>query len=92
VAGIRRMLQDLVARGALTVFLTSHVLEVVERIVTHVGIIYRGQLARQGTLEEVCAGGTLEQAFIQVAGEDRASPQTLSWLGGPAPRAAPGPP
>jgi ABC-2 type transport system ATP-binding protein len=83
VAGIRRMLQDLVVRGALTVFLTSHVLEVVERIVTHVGIIHRGRLARQGTLAEVCAAGTLEEAFIQVAGDARQRPQGLSWLGGP---------
>jgi ABC-2 type transport system ATP-binding protein len=85
VAGIRRMLQDLVARGALTVFLTSHVLEVVERLVSHVGIIHRGRLAVQGTLAEVCGGGTLEGAFIRVAGEARAGPEGLSWLGG-APR------
>src|SRR5512143_2167688 len=57
VSGIRRMLQDLVSRGAMTIFLTSHVLEVVERLVTHVGIIHRGRLVRQGTLAEVRASG-----------------------------------
>jgi len=81
VSGIRRMLQDLVARGAMTIFLTSHVLEVVERLVTHVGIIHRGRLVVQGPLEEVRAAGTLEETFIRAVGEERAAPQGLSWLG-----------
>jgi ABC-2 type transport system ATP-binding protein len=80
VSGIRRMLQDLVARGAMTVFLTSHVLEVVERLVTHVGIIHRGRLVVQGTLDEVRASGTLEETFIRAVGEARPAPQGLSWL------------
>jgi ABC-2 type transport system ATP-binding protein len=86
VSGIRRLLQDLVARNALTIFLTSHVLEVVERLVTHVGIIHRGRLVVQGTLDEVRATGTLEETFIRAVGEERAPPQGLSWLG----RAEPG--
>jgi ABC-2 type transport system ATP-binding protein len=81
VAGIRRMLQDLVARGAMTIFLTSHVLEVVERLVTHVGIIRQGRLAAQGTLAEVRGAGTLEEVFIRTVGEERGPPQGLSWLG-----------
>ena len=86
VSGIRRMLQDLVQRGAMTVFLTSHVLEVVERLVTHVGIIHRGRLVVQGALEEVRASGTLEETFIRAVGEARAPLPPLSWLGpgGPA--------
>jgi ABC-2 type transport system ATP-binding protein len=82
VSGIRRMLQDLVSRGEMTVFLTSHVLEVVERLVTHVGIIHRGRLVRQGTLAEVRATGTLEESFLASVGEERAAPQSLSWLAG----------
>jgi ABC-2 type transport system ATP-binding protein len=81
VAGIRRMLQDLVARGAMTIFLTSHVLEVVERLVTHVGIIRQGRLASQGTLAAVRGAGTLEEVFIRTVGEERVAPQGLSWLG-----------
>jgi ABC-2 type transport system ATP-binding protein len=80
VSGIRRMLQDLVARGAMTIFLTSHVLEVVERLVTHVGIIRAGRLAAEGRLEDVRGDGTLEEVFIRTVGEERA-PQALSWLG-----------
>jgi ABC-2 type transport system ATP-binding protein len=83
VSGIRRLLQDLVARRALTIFLTSHVLEVVERLVTHVGIIHRGRLVVQGTLEEVRATGTLEETFIRAVGEARPAPPPLSWLAGP---------
>jgi ABC-2 type transport system ATP-binding protein len=82
VAGIRRMLQDLVARGAMTIFLTSHVLEVVERLVTHVGIIRAGRLAAQGTLAEVRGEATLEEVFIRTVGEERPPSQGLSWLEG----------
>jgi ABC-2 type transport system ATP-binding protein len=81
VAGIRRLLQDLVARAAMTIFLTSHVLEVVERLVTHVGIIRAGRLAAQGTLAEVRGAGTLEEVFIRTVGEERAATTGLSWLG-----------
>jgi ABC-2 type transport system ATP-binding protein len=83
VSGIRAMLQDLVARRAMTIFLTSHVLEVVERLVTHVGIIHRGRLAAQGTLEEVRGSDTLEEIFIRTVGEERAPGAGLSWLGEP---------
>jgi ABC-2 type transport system ATP-binding protein len=81
VSGIRRLLQDLVARRAVTIFLTSHVLEVVERLVTHVGIIRGGRLAAQGTLEAVRGQATLEEVFIRTVGEDRAALPGLSWLG-----------
>ena len=81
VTGIRRLLQDLVARRAMTIFLTSHVLEVVERLVTHVGIIHRGRLAAQGTLAEVKGEATLEEVFIRLVGEERIAAQGLSWLG-----------
>jgi ABC-2 type transport system ATP-binding protein len=80
VSGIRRMLQDLVAGGGMTIFLTSHVLEVVERLVTHVGIIRQGRLAAQGTLEEVRGTGTLEEVFIRTVGEEREA-RRLSFMG-----------
>src|ERR1700685_1318713 len=52
---LKTMLQRMIARGA-TIFLTSHVLEIVERLCTHVAIIHRGQLVAQGSLEELRAG------------------------------------
>ncbi len=85
VAGIRAMLQGLVASGAMTIFLTSHVLEVVERLVTHVGIIRQGRLAAQGTLAEVRGAASLEEVFIRTVGDERPPARALSWLpeGGP---------
>jgi ABC-2 type transport system ATP-binding protein len=52
---LKAMLQRMITRGA-TIFLTSHVLEIVERLCTHVAIIHRGQLVAQGSLEELRAG------------------------------------
>lgn len=80
VTGLRRLLQDLVARGAVTVFLTSHVLEVVERLATHIGIVREGVLVRQGTIDEVRGPGTLEESFIAAIGGERAGPRELSWM------------
>jgi ABC-2 type transport system ATP-binding protein len=53
---LKSMLQRMIARGA-TIFLTSHVLEIVERLCSHVAIIHRGQLVAQGSLEQLRAGG-----------------------------------
>jgi ABC-2 type transport system ATP-binding protein len=52
---LKAMLQRMIARGA-TIFLTSHVLEIVERLCSHVAIIHRGQLVAQGSIEELRAG------------------------------------
>jgi ABC-2 type transport system ATP-binding protein len=52
---LKAMLQGMIARGA-TIFLTSHVLEIVERLCSHVAIIHRGKLVAQGSLEELRAG------------------------------------
>ena len=52
---LKTMLQGMIARGA-TIFLTSHVLEIVERLCSHVAIIHQGRLVAQGSLEELRAG------------------------------------
>jgi ABC-2 type transport system ATP-binding protein len=52
---LKTMLQRMIARGA-TIFLTSHVLEIVERLCSHVAIIDHGQLVAQGSLDELRAG------------------------------------
>jgi len=49
---LKAMLQRMTAHGV-TIFLTSHVLEIVERLCTHIGIIHRGELVAQGSLEEL---------------------------------------
>src|SRR5438105_4010258 len=66
---IRDLLAGFVARGS-TVFLTSHVLEIVEKLCTHVGIIVKGSLVEQASLDEIRQGGTLEERFLQRAGAD----------------------
>src|SRR5271156_6791592 len=52
---LKAMLQGMIARGA-TIFLTSHVLEIVERLCTHIAIIDKGRLIASGSLEELRAG------------------------------------
>src|ERR1700733_1198898 len=52
---LKAMLQRMIARGA-TIFLPSHVLEIVERLCSHLAIIHRGRLVAQGSLEELRAG------------------------------------
>jgi len=52
---LKAMLQRMIARGA-TIFLTSHVLEIVERLCSHVAIIHKGKLVAQGSLEELRRG------------------------------------
>ncbi len=77
---IRGLLEDLTARGV-TIFLTSHILEIVERLCTHVGVIHRGRLVAQGPRAELGAGRTLEDIFLELVDADgEAPPPTLSWL------------
>jgi ABC-2 type transport system ATP-binding protein len=82
---IRDLLVKIVARGS-TVFLTSHVLEIVERLCTHVGIIVQGKLVEQGALEELRRGRSLEERFLEMVGTTDDMHQQLSWLdvSGPA--------
>jgi len=93
---LKSMLQRMIARGA-TIFLTSHVLEIVERLCSHVAIIDRGVLVAQGSLEELRAGVeaqapgtleaepgrklTLEEIFLHTVGGVRSTELELSWLG-----------
>jgi ABC-2 type transport system ATP-binding protein len=63
---LKAMLQSMIDRGA-TIFLTSHVLEIVERLCTHVAIIHRGQLVAQGSLEELRAGVQAQSAAALTA-------------------------
>jgi ABC-2 type transport system ATP-binding protein len=76
---IRDLLAGYVARGS-TVFLTSHVLEIVERLCTHVGIIVKGELVEQAGLDAIRRGGSLEDRFLQQAGADPDATRTLNWL------------
>jgi ABC-2 type transport system ATP-binding protein len=88
---LKAMLQNMISRGA-TIFLTSHVLEIVERLCSHVAIIHKGHLVAQGSLEELRAGVesqapamqgqklTLEEIFLRIVGGTRSVERELSWL------------
>jgi ABC-2 type transport system ATP-binding protein len=76
---IRDVLAGFVARGS-TVFLTSHVLEIVERLCTHVGIIVKGRLVEQASLESIRHGGSLEDCFLEKVGADPDATRKLGWL------------
>jgi ABC-2 type transport system ATP-binding protein len=79
---LRDLLKRCVQRGA-TVFLTSHVLEIVEKLCTDVGIIARGRLVMQESMEEIRRMGTLEDRFLEaVGGGEGGESQKLSWLEG----------
>jgi ABC-2 type transport system ATP-binding protein len=80
---IKDLLQSFVARGG-TIFLTSHILEIVERLSTHIGVIAHGQLVAQGPIGELRQGGgsgkTLEELFIGLVGGDVRHHAAMEWL------------
>lgn len=76
---LRDVLKRCVERGA-TIFLTSHVLEIVERLCTDVGIIAHGRLVIQESMDEIRQAGTLEQRFLNAVGSEHVAAQKLSWL------------
>jgi ABC-2 type transport system ATP-binding protein len=76
---IRDILQRFVAGGGTVVF-SSHVMEVVERLCSHVAILAAGRILRQGTLSEVRGEKSLEDVFVQVVGGRTATGQELAWL------------
>lgn len=89
---ILNVLQDLRQRGT-TIFFSSHILEVVERLCTRVAVIAEGRLVAEGTLdalrERAHAGAeaTLEDLFLAAINSDSPRPAeggaALSWLDTP---------
>jgi ABC-2 type transport system ATP-binding protein len=90
-----RTLKDLLSRlttRGLTVFLTSHVLEIVERLCSDIAIISQGKLLASGSLNELRKGirvagdgegpVSLEEYFIHVVGGTRSTSEeeVLQWL------------
>src|SRR5271154_1639614 len=76
---MKDILQDQVKHGA-TIFLTSHVLEVVERLCDHVAIINEGKIVRSGSMAELRNGSeTLEEVFVREVGAEKTFDR-LEWL------------
>lgn len=80
---IKDLLHTFVGRGG-TVFLTSHILEIVERLCDHVGVIAKGKLVAQGSLESLRAESrrSLEEIFLDLVGAGAESAPTMEWLSG----------
>jgi len=78
---LRDMLKRCVGRGA-TIFLTSHVLEIVEKLCTDVGILTQGRLVHQGSMDDFRKGASLEDKFLEIVGGANPEVQRLSWLEG----------
>jgi len=90
---LKTMLQGMINRGV-TIFLTTHVLEIVERLCSHVAIIHKGRLVANGSIEDLRAGVastlpgaemeqklTLEEIFLSIVGASgQETAQELSWL------------
>jgi ABC-2 type transport system ATP-binding protein len=76
-AAAARQVKDLLGarvKGGATVILTTHILEVAERMADRIGIIQHGRLLAEGTLDELRARageqqGTLEDVFLELTAE-----------------------
>lgn len=76
---IRRILRQYVAGGG-TVILSSHVMALVEELCSHVAVIADGQVLAAGTLDEVRAGRSLNDRFVEMVGGADIAEGSLSWL------------
>ena len=73
-AGAARQVKDVLTervRGGATVIMTTHILEVAERMAERIGVIDKGRLIAEGTLDELRrqagrAGSTLEDVFLDL--------------------------
>ena len=80
---IKDLLLSFVSHGG-TIFLTSHILEIVERLSTHIGVIAGGKMVAQGPIGDLRAGAgsgkTLEELFIGLVGGDARTPAAFDWI------------
>jgi ABC-2 type transport system ATP-binding protein len=81
--GIRTILRGYVASGG-TVVLSSHVMELVESLCDSLAVVVDGQILAAGTLDEVRAGESLQQRFLNLVGFRSAThageSEVLAWL------------
>ena len=66
-ANIQDILRGFVASGG-TVVISSHVMDLVQRLCDHVAIMDSGRILAAGTVDEVRAGASLEERFVQLVG------------------------
>lgn len=67
---LRKLLSTLQKEQGKTIFVSSHILDELEKIATHIAIIYQGQIRFQGSKEELTGqAGSLEEAFLKMTTE-----------------------
>lgn len=88
---IKDILNQMIEKDV-TIFLTSHILEIVEKLCDEIAIIHEGKLVAQGSIEELREGvavmesgsvkekSSLEELFLSLVGKDGAEKKSLSWL------------
>ncbi len=76
---MRQMLDRFRAGGG-TVVLSTHVMDIVERVCDHVGVIHHGRVVASGPIDELRRGRRLEDAFIDVVGGADVDTEALGWL------------
>ena len=76
---VAQILKDFAAAGG-TVLLSSHSMELVQRICDHVAVIVEGRLIAGGTVDEVRGDQSLQERFIELAGHDTETIADLTWL------------
>ena len=79
-AQVIRSILTAYVKGGGTVVLSSHVMELVEGLCSHVAVIARGELLAAGTLDEVRQGGSLVKRFIDLVGGGQVQEEGLAWL------------
>lgn len=78
---IRTILRRYVGAGG-TVIMSSHVMELVEGLCDHVAIINQGTVVTAGTTEQVRAGKSLSERFVEAVGGKQLDTQSFGWLRG----------
>lgn len=76
---IRTILRGYVASGG-TVVLSSHVMELVESLCDQLAVVAQGRVLAAGTLDQVRAGSSLQQRFLDLVGYTAAGEEALAWL------------
>lgn len=78
-ATIRTILQRFIAGGG-SVVMSSHVMALVEQLCDRVAVVADGKVVAAGTVSEVRAGGSLEDAFVSLVGASTRGAEGLTWL------------
>lgn len=66
----KTLLQDLVNQG-IAVFYSTHVLDVAEKLATHIVIINKGHVVKQGKTQEIKGDKSLENMFLELENNDK---------------------